>query len=90
MRRTAREVMNELRWREPSRLADALIYYRDRTRSEGFRTIRGTEIIELERRYFTTAGGRLPYYKIERIAEGGRIRFERGAVDRRVSPTSDP
>jgi uncharacterized protein (UPF0248 family) len=82
--------MNELRWREPSRLVEALIIYRDRTRSEGFRTIRGAEIIELERRYFTTAGGRLPYYKVERIEQAGQIRFERGPVDRRVSPTSNP
>jgi uncharacterized protein (UPF0248 family) len=90
MGRSAREVLNELRWRDPSRLAVALILYRDRTRPEGFRTIRGSEIIELERRYFTTAGARLPYYKIERIEEAGRIRFQRGTVDRRVSPTFDP
>src|SRR5437879_3308945 len=53
------------------------ILYRDRTRPEGFRTIRGSEVIELERRYFTTAGARLPYYKIERIQEAGQIRFQR-------------
>jgi len=90
MGRTAREVLNELRWRDPSGLADAVILYRDRTRPEGFRTIRGSEIVELERRYFTTAGARLPYYKIERIEEAGRIRFQRGTVDRTVSRTSDP
>jgi uncharacterized protein (UPF0248 family) len=90
MGRSAREVLNELRWREPGRLTGTLIFYRDRTRPEGFRTIRGSEIIELERRYFTTAGARLPYYKIERIEEAGRIRFERGTVDRRANPSSDP
>ena len=90
MGRSAREVLNELRWREPGRLAEALIFYRDRTRPEGFRTIRGSGIIELERRYFTTAGARLPYYKIERIEQAGRIRFERRTVDRRASPSSDP
>lgn len=75
--RTAREVLNELRWREPSRLAGAVITYRDRTRPEGFRTLRGSEIVELERRYFTIQGGRLPYYKIERIEEAGRVLFRR-------------
>src|SRR2546425_11049479 len=45
---TAREVLNELRWREPSRLADARVFYRDRTRPEGYRVIRGSEIVELE------------------------------------------
>ena len=82
MGRTAREVLNELRWRNSSRLADAVIVYRDRTRPEGLRTIRGFEIVELERRYFTTTGARLPYHKIERIEEAGQIRFQRGNVDR--------
>ena len=84
MGRTAREVLNELRWREPSRLPDAVILYRDRTRPEGFRTIRGSEIVSLERRYFITAAGRLPYYKIERIEEAGRTIFHRVSVDRRT------
>lgn len=74
---TAREVLNELRWREPSRLADAVIVYRDRSRPGGFRTLRGDEVSGLERRYFTTRGGRLPYYKIERIEVEGRIVFQR-------------
>jgi uncharacterized protein (UPF0248 family) len=82
--RTAREVLNELRWREPNRLSEAVIVYRDRTRPEGFRTIRGSEIVELQRRYFTTAGGRLPFYKIERIEEAGRTLFRRGTVDPRT------
>src|SRR5438876_1055351 len=60
MDRTARDTLNELRWREPSRLSDALLWYRDRTRSEGVAMIRGSEIVDLERRYFTTARARLP------------------------------
>ena len=74
---TAREILNELRWREPSRLSHAVLWYRDRTRSEGHRLIRGSEIVALERRYFTTARGRLPYYKIERIEITGAVVFER-------------
>lgn len=74
---TAREVLNELRWREPAQLADAVVRYRDRTRPEGYRLIRGSEIGDLERRYFTTGGGRLPYYKVERIEVRGQVLFER-------------
>ncbi|MGI0149955.1 MAG: RNA repair domain-containing protein [Thermoplasmata archaeon] len=77
MARTAREVLNELRWRVPGRLADAILWYHDRTRSEGYRLIRGSEIVGLERRYFTTGSGRLPYYKIVRIEVNGEILFER-------------
>jgi len=76
MRRTAREILNELRWREPNRLADARVFYRDRTRPEGYRLIRGSEILELERRYFTTRTARLPYYKIEKIECAGEALFE--------------
>ncbi len=75
--KTARDVLNELRWREGNRLGDAVLFYRDRTRPEGHRLIRGSEIIELERRYFSTGTGRLPYYKIERIEVAGEVVFER-------------
>jgi len=74
---TAREVLNELRWRGPNRLPDAVLWYRDRTRPEGHRLIRGSEIVLLERRYFTTAAVRLPYYTIERIEVAGEVVFER-------------
>ena len=77
MERTAREVLNELRWREPGRIADAVVWYRDRARPEGFPLIRGSEIVDLERRYFSTASGRLPYFKVERIEVRGRVAFER-------------
>ena len=75
--KTAHDVLNELRWRGENRLPEAVLLYRDRTRPEGHRLIRGSEIVELERRYFVTAAGRLPYYKIERIEVGGKVVFER-------------
>jgi uncharacterized protein (UPF0248 family) len=81
MPRTAREVLNELRWREGDHLAEATIWYRDRTAPSGVRVIPGSEIVELERRYFTTgSAGRLPYYKIERIERSGVVLFERPAT----------
>ena len=80
--KTARDVLNELRWRGENRLPQAVLWYRDRTCPEGHRVIRGSEIVDLERRYFSTAGGRLPYYKIERIESGGEIIFQRAAATR--------
>jgi len=77
MVRTARDVLNGLRWRDSNQLEPAVVYYRDRTRPEGFRTIHGGEIVDLERRYFTTRTARLPYYKIERIECAGEVLFER-------------
>ncbi|OGS51230.1 MAG: hypothetical protein A3K65_01315 [Euryarchaeota archaeon RBG_16_68_12] len=75
--KTARDVLNELRWRGADRLPEAVLWYRDRARPEGHRLIRGSEIVDLGRRYFSTAAGRLPYYKIERIECGGEVLFER-------------
>jgi uncharacterized protein (UPF0248 family) len=84
MQITAREVLNELRWREPGRLANAVLWYRDRSRPGGYRSIRGDEILDLERRYFTTATARLPYYKIERIECDGETFFLRSRGSRQV------
>lgn len=79
--RTAREVLNELKW-SSHRLADATLWYADRARAEGFRIILGSEIAELERRYFSTASaGRLPYYKIDRIVLDGETVFSRDAAE---------
>src|SRR5438874_11245483 len=77
MVRTAREVLNGLRWRDPNQLEQALASYRDRTRPEGFPTIHGGGIVDLARRYFTTLTGRLPDYKIEGIEWPGEVLFER-------------
>src|SRR5436853_6129087 len=80
MVRTAREVLNGLRWRDPHQLEQAVVSYRDRTRPEGFRTIRGGGIVDIERRYLTTRTARLPYYMFERIEVAGEVLFERWAV----------
>lgn len=77
MKRSARNVLNELRWRGSNRLEEAIVIYRDRTRPEGFRTIRGSDIVSLERRYLTTPSARLPYYKIDRIECAGEVVFRR-------------
>lgn len=77
---TAREVLNALRWRSDRDLRRARIEYADRLRPEGMRVIVGSEIVDLERRYFTTAATRLPYYKILRITYGDEVVFERTAT----------
>ncbi len=75
---TAREVLNELRWREGDHLGEATLWYRDRGAASGLRVIPGADIVDLERRYFTSrTAGRLPYYKIERIERRGTVLFER-------------
>lgn len=74
---TAREVLNGLRWREGFDLGRAEIQISDRTRPEAVRIVRGTAVTELDRRYFSTARARIPYYKIIRIVYDGEVLFER-------------
>ncbi|MGQ0797252.1 MAG: DUF504 domain-containing protein [Methanobacteriota archaeon] len=75
--RTAREVLNRLRWERGRDLARAEIWVRDRTSPEGGRILSGEEIVSLGRRYFATKTATIPYYKITRIVYEGAVVFER-------------
>lgn len=75
--RTARETLNELKWRKGLDMSRAEIWVADRTRPEGGRTLSGAEIVSVGRRYFTTAHATIPFYKVLRIAYGDRVLFER-------------
>lgn len=82
MPRTARETLNELKWRAGLDLARAEIWVADRTRPEGSRVLAGGELLKLGHRYFTTAHATIPYYKIRRIVYEGRVIFDRpGGTD---------
>jgi uncharacterized protein (UPF0248 family) len=78
--RTARETLNELKWRRGLDLSRAEIWVADRTRPERGRILSGAEIVDLGHRYFTTARATIPFYKILKITYGGRVLFERREV----------
>lgn len=75
--RTAREVLNELRWRQGRDLSRAEIWIADRRSPSGGRVLSGAKVTDLGRRYFTTARATIPFYKIVKITYGGRTLFER-------------
>lgn len=75
--RTARETLNELKWRKGFDLACAEIWIADRARPEGGRVLSGAEIVSLGHRYFTTTRATIPYYKILKITYGDRVLLER-------------
>ena len=77
MGRTAREVLNELKWREGESLEDAVLFVRDRRVPERLRAIPGSELTALDAATFETAGATIPYYKIARIEYRGKLVFER-------------
>ena len=74
--RKARDVLNELRWREGRDLAKAQVWVRGRT-ADDVKAIDGDEIVELGHRYLTTATATIPYYKLVRIVYEGEVVFER-------------
>ena len=74
--RRARDVLNELRWREGRDLARAVVWVRGRW-ADDLKAVRGEEITELGRRYFSTATATIPYYKVVRIECAGEILFQR-------------
>ncbi len=76
-RRDPREVLNELRWREPPRLAQATLWVLNRRRPEGYSTIPGSEVVVLGKSFFETTRATIPYHRIFRIAVGGEVAYER-------------
>ncbi len=75
--RTARETLNELKWRKGFELSRAEIWIADRTRREGGRVLSGAEVVSLGHRYFTTVRATIPFYKVLKITYGDRVLFER-------------
>ncbi len=75
--RTARETLNELRWRPGFDFSLARIWVADRARLEGVRVLEGSDIVDLGHRYFTTARTTIPFFKILKITYGDRVLFER-------------
>ncbi len=76
-RRTARDVLNELRWRQGESLEDAVLHVRDRAMPGRLRAVPGKDIAALGRRTFDTATATIPFYKVVRIEYRGRVLFER-------------
>jgi uncharacterized protein (UPF0248 family) len=76
-----REVLNRLKWSGDRDLDDVVIYYLHRGAPNDTMTIKGKDIIELERSFFVTADSKIPYHRIRRIEKGGEVLYqERGIV----------
>jgi uncharacterized protein (UPF0248 family) len=71
-----REVLNELRWKPGMSLAEAEITYVHRGAPKDEMTIRGSDIMELERSFFVTRESKIPYHRIKRIVSEGKVLFD--------------
>jgi uncharacterized protein (UPF0248 family) len=70
-----REVLNRLRWKEGEGLHDVSVTYLHRGAPGDAITIRGGEIVALERSFFVTADSRIPYHRIRLIERNGEVLY---------------
>lgn len=69
-----REVLNRIKWKEEG-LDDAVVTYLHRGAPGDIVTIKGSDIVELERSFFVTADSKIPYHRIRRIEWRGETLY---------------
>ncbi|MBI0583656.1 MAG: DUF504 domain-containing protein [Methanomassiliicoccus sp.] len=70
-----REVLNRLRWKEGEGLEDVVVTYLHRGAPGDVATVRGQDIVELERSFFVTADSKIPYHRIRVIERRGEVLY---------------
>ncbi len=70
-----REVLNRLKWSEERGLDDVVIYYLHRGAPGDMMSIKGRDIVELERSFFVTADSKIPYHRIRLIERRGEVLY---------------
>ena len=73
----ARDVLNELKWREDRELDRAVIHYIHRGAPGDEKAIPGADIRELGNSFFSTSEATIPYHRIFRIEFDSSVIFER-------------
>jgi uncharacterized protein len=68
-----REVLNRLRWQ--GGLEEAIVTYLHRGAPGDKVTVRGKDIMELGRSFFTTAEATIPYHRIRLIERGDNVLY---------------
>jgi len=72
-----REVLNRLRWMDGS-LDGVRITYVHRGAPEDLMTVRGEDVSDLGRSFFSIGPGRIPYHRITLIEKDGEVVFKEG------------
>lgn len=87
-----RDVLNRLKWTEGESLDDATIWYVHRGAPGDLMVIKGSSIRSLDPGFFETDEAMIPYHRIVKIEQRGRILFFRTPGQppkKRGSPTKD-
>ena len=73
----AREILNELKWREDRDISKAEIWYVHRGAPDDTMIVSGADIVGLEHSFMVLADASIPYHRIFRIIYEGQMIFER-------------
>lgn len=77
MKKTPRDILNELKWRNHCDLAFAEIWYVHRGAPNDTKIISGADIVNLEKSFMQTTTAMIPYHRIFKIIYKGNIIFTR-------------
>ena len=75
-----RDVLNRLRWTEG--LEGITVTYLHRGAPGDRLTIRGEDIVDLERSFFVTVESKIPYHRIRLIEKGGKVLYRERSENR--------
>ncbi len=71
-----RSLLNELKWHEGYDFDKVRIWYTSRGSENDTAFVTGSEVEELEKHFFKTKDGMIPYHRITKIEYGGKVVFE--------------
>lgn len=75
--RTAKEVLDEIRWRDDRSLEFAEIFYVHRGAEGDYKVLKGDEIQDLGSSFIGIEDGRIPYHRVFQIIYRGDVIFSR-------------
>jgi uncharacterized protein (UPF0248 family) len=78
---TAREKLNELKWREEFDFTEVQVVYIHRGAPNDVMFIGGNDIISLDRSFMQTTEAYIPYHRIIQVQYKGEIIWKRLGVD---------
>jgi uncharacterized protein (UPF0248 family) len=80
----ARDVLNEIKWRDGLKLSETVIYYRDRVKPElGY--LEGSRILNWDKSFiYTDTDSAIPFHRVDEIVHSGEVMFKRHKVENGV------
>jgi len=71
----SRDLLNKMKWHDDYDFDRVKIYYISRGAEGGISSVSGSNVRELERHFFVTRDGEIPYHRITKIEYGEEVVF---------------